>query len=186
MRKLFLRIGVGFVTFVVGISAVFVTSKLSTPENEAAPNYDPVYNAENETVLIVEPVYKAETGISRFTPYGRGCGNGYAQSYTTDDGQFVDEGVAAGYYPKEIRRDLRKWVRDAKQVIERVPKFRNSLEEVGERIIIVNKPNKEGKESVSILFYDGGDSCRFIDAPTLDLALEFEQYLISIKFRSPV
>jgi len=172
MRNLFLRIVIGFVTFVAGISAVFVTSELWTPKTE--------------TVFIVEPVIKAETGVARFMPYARGCGNGYTQSYTTDDGQFVDEGIAAGYYPKQIRRNLLKWIRDSRQVIERIPKFRNHRGEVGERIVISNKPNKVGKESVSILFYDGGDSYRFIDAPTLDLALEFEKYLISIDFKSPV
>jgi hypothetical protein len=171
MRKLFLRIVIGFITFVAGISAVFVTSKLSTPEKE--------------TVFIVEPVYRTEAGIPRFMPAARGCGNGYVQAYATDDGQFVSEGVT-GDYPKNIRRKLRKGVRDSRQVIERVPKFRNHRGEVGERIVLVDKPVGKGKESVSIVFYDGGDYYRFIKAPTLDLALEFEQYLISIDFRAPM
>ena len=172
MRELLLRFVIGFAAFVIGIEVVFATGTF--------------WKAEDEHAFIVEPIYKAEIGMPRFSAYGRGCGNGYVQSYETDDGQFVDEGVAAGFYTKEARRKVRKRVQDAKQVIERIPKFRNSRGEVGERIIIVNKPNKEGKESVSILFYDGGDSYRFIDAPTLDLALEFEQYLISIDFKSPI
>ena len=172
MRKLFSRIFIGFATFVVGILFVFVTSNLST--------------SQNETVFIVEPVYKSEMRIPRFTPFARGCGNGYAQSYKTDDGDFVAEGVTAEDSRKEVRRVLREWIRDSRQIIERSPKFRNHRGEVGERIILLNKPNDEGKESVSIVFYDGGDSYRFIDAPTLDLVLEFEQYLISIDFRSPM
>lgn len=171
MLNLFLRIVIGFVTFAVGISFVFVTSKLPA--------------SHNESVIIVEPVYKAEMGVPRFEPFGRGCGNGYVQGYETDDGQFVSEGVVVEYSRKMIRRELRKWVRDSGQIIERVTKFRDHRGEVGERTVILNKDVGEGKESVSIVFYDGGDSYRFIDAPTLDLALEFERYLISIDFRSP-
>jgi len=165
MRKLFLRLVIGSAAFVVGIAAVFAMSKF--------------WKSADEYVFVVQPLYKAETGIPRFSPTAHGCGNGYVQGYQTDDGQDVDEGVEAGFYPKKARWEFRKWVRDAKQIIERVPKFRDHLGQVGERVVILNKPDEEGKEWVSILFYGGGDSYRFIDAPTLDLALEFEQYLIS-------
>ena len=171
MRKRFLGIVIGFATFVVGISFVFVTSRLST--------------SENEKVFIVEPYYQAEIGVARFQPFGRGCGNGYVQTYETNDGQFVAEGITVEDSAKKVRRVLRKWVRDSRQVIERVPKFRNHRGEVGERIVILNKPVDGGKESVSIVFYDGGDSYRLIEAPALDLAHEFEQYLIGIDFKSP-
>src|SRR5215207_3574933 len=140
MRKRFLRTVIGFVTFVVGVSFVFVTGKLPT--------------SEDEKVFIVEPVYQGEIGIARFQPTSRGCRNGYIQSYDTDDGQFLAEGITVDS-AKKIKRVLRKWIRDSKQVIERVPKFRNHRGEVGERIVILNKPIGEGKESVSIVFHDG-------------------------------
>lgn len=172
MRKLFLRILIGFVTCVIGISAVFVTSRLSAPQTESA--------------FIIAPVYKSETGIPRFMPTGRGCGGGYSQGYVTDDEQPLAEGVRWHPSKKIIRREFREWVRDAKQVIEEVPKFRNHRGEVGRRIVIISKASDDGNEWVSILFHDGDESYRFIDAPTLDLALEFEQYLIGIDFKSPM
>ncbi len=67
-----------------------------------------------------------------------------------------------------------------------MPKFRNHRGEIVERFVIINEANEDGTEWVSILFYDSDESYRFIDAPTLDLALEFEKYLISIDFKSPV
>jgi hypothetical protein len=172
MRKLFPRIVIGFVTFVVGISFVFVTSKFSA--------------SDSETVFIVKPVYESEIKNLRLIPAARACKPGYVQGYETDDGKFVSEGIAVEDSPKKVRREIREWIRDSRQIIERLPKFRNHRGKVGERIIILNKPNAQGNEPVSIVFYDGGDFYRFINAPTLELALEFEQYLISIDFRAPM
>ena len=172
MPRFFLRILVGFVTFVVGIAVTYVSDKSWT--------------VPNDTVIIVKPVYKSEAGIVRFSPSARGCGAGYSQLYVTDDDQPVSEGVHWDPSTKIIRRNFRKLVRDAKNVVERSANFRGYPDRVGERIIIVNQPGKLGEDSVSILFYDGGDSYRFINAPTLALALEFEQYLISIDFKSPM
>jgi len=111
---------------------------------------------------------------------------GYTQTYYTDDGQPLSEGVSWNPSPSVIKERFQHWISDAKQVVERVPKFRNHRGEVGERIILINRPDELGRGSVSILFYDGGGSYRFIDAPTLDLAFEFEKYLISIDFKSPM
>ena len=86
---------------------------------------------------------------------------------------FVFESVDS-CYPKQARRDFFKWVRDTKQLIERVPKFREHLGKVCERVVIVNKPDEGGRASVSILFYDSGDHYWLIDMPNLDLALEFD------------
>lgn len=172
MRKVLLRVVLGFFTFVIGVSAVFLTSKPLA--------------AHTETVLFVEPVYKSETGIPRFMPTGRGCGGGYSQGYVTDDDQRLAEGVR--WYPsrKVIRREFRKLVREAEQVLERVEQFRDHRGEIVERIVILDKTDEDGTEWISIIHYDGGDSYRFIDAPTLELALEFERYLVSIDFKSPM
>ena len=71
MQKVTLRILIGFITFALGLSAVFLT--------------DSRLVAHNESVFLVEAVYKAETGIPRFMPTGRGCGQGYSQGYVSDD-----------------------------------------------------------------------------------------------------
>lgn len=172
MRKLYQWIVVGFTAFVIGVSAVSIVPRLSPPQTEG--------------VLFVSPVYRAETGLARFMPTWRGCGGGYSQGYVTDNDEPLTEGVRWHSSRRVIRREFEKLVRDAQHVVERVPKFQDHLGKVGQRIVIVNNPTEDGKESVSILFYDGDDSYRFIDAPTLGLALEFEQHLISIDFKSPM
>lgn len=112
---------------------------------------------------------------------------GYIQGYETDDGQGLGEGVSWNPSRKRIKREFYKQVRNAKEIIERVPNYRNHNGDLGERIVIVNNANEAGgEESITILWYDGGDSYRFIDAPTFKLALEFEKYLVSVDYRSPI
>jgi hypothetical protein len=117
----------------------------------------------------------------RFSPTSRGCGQGYSQGYETNDGERLSEGVSWNPSRKTTSREFQKLVRDAEQVVERIPNYSGYHGWVGERVVLINGP-----ESVSILLYDGGSAYRFIDAPTLSTALEFEQYLISIDFRSPM
>lgn len=105
---------------------------------------------------------------------------GYVQGYETDDGQKLAEGNLG------TDGDFRRQIRNAKQILERMPNYRNHSGYRGERIVIQNKTDDAGKEPVSILWHGRGDYWTFIDAPTLDLVLEFEQYLISIDYRSPV
>lgn len=161
MRKRSWCVAIGLVAFVVGVLAVTVDNVWTAP-----------------AVFVVARLSGSRTTIPRFTPTYRGCGNGYVQGYDTDDGQRVDEGVEAPFHPKQARTEFLKYIREAKQVIKRLPKYHDHLGKVGERVVIVNKPDREGNRWVSILFYDGGHQIRYIDAPNLGLALEFEQYLI--------
>ena len=108
------------------------------------------------------------------------------QGYQTNDGKKVVEGVDGYLSDKEARIAINKEKRDAIRIIERVPDYRNHLGDVGERIVLEYGSNDHGEAMASILFYDGGDSYRYIYAPSLDLALEFEQYLVGIQYRSPM
>jgi hypothetical protein len=172
MRKLVLRIVISLLTFSVGMSMVFIARKVDpTP---------------SESVFVVSPSNLAEMGLPRFSPTTRGCGMGYTQGYQTDDGKPLAEGGSWSPTRRVTERKFRKWVRNSKQIIERIPNYRDHRGRVGERVILINKPDDSGQDSISILFYDGSDSYHFIDAPSVDLALEFEQYLISIDFKSPL
>jgi hypothetical protein len=54
----------------------------------------------------------------------------------------------------------------------------DSLTALGERVVVINPPDdRNAEETVSILWHDGGQFIAFINAPSLDLALEFEDFL---------
>lgn len=160
-------------TFTLGLSAVWFFGHLTY-----VPREIPIVSA--ETIDIPKPAK------SRFSPYARGCGNIYVQSYETDDGQFVAEGLT-GFRSKNLaRREFLKTVRSATAIVQRVRDARNHLGKRGERAVLRGKDKETGEGFVEILWYDGDDTVRFISAPSLELALEFEQYLISIDFASPI
>jgi hypothetical protein len=174
MRKLHIGITIAGITFVCSLLTVTAT-QIAAKRFSADSNVG---------VIPMVPISRILT--PRFLPTGRGCGMGYIQGYETSDGQKLGEGVRWNPKPNVVKLKVAKFVRDAKQVVERQPDFRYGGDSIGERIVIVNRPDESGEESVSILYYDGSDSYKFIDAPTLELAEEFEQYLISINFASPI
>lgn len=176
MKRFSFYFCVSILTHIIGIGSVLLASFLSTviviPQNlpEVGEPFDIMATAACDTAKS-EPL----KSLSKFMPAGRGCGNGYAQSYNTPDGQWLGEGVEVYETPKKTRAKLNEWLTQATRIVERVPNYKNRWGDLGERIVMVNPVNKNGKESVSILWYGGDDSVSYIDAPTLRLALEFER-----------
>jgi hypothetical protein len=123
------------------------------------------------------PVAVEDNSVPRFQEWGRGCGNGYVQSYNTDDGQMVSEGVISTNSRRHAKREFAKELQAAERIVQRAKNYRDFRGELGERVVLANKGDESGDNWVSILFYDGGDSFSYINAPTLELALEFEQFL---------
>jgi len=113
--------------------------------------------------------------LPKFMPTGRGCGNGYAQGYSTSDGQWLSEGVQRFETTKKARTELNKWIVQDTRIIKRIPNHKNRFGNFGERIVLINPPDEEGQETASIYWYGGGNTISYIDAPTLELALEFER-----------
>ena len=177
MGKAFLRIVVFFVSFAFGMYLVSTVRDLSSDTGS--------YGNLSLSVSPVEglPLVLQEQAPARFSPFGRGCGMGYVQMYETDDGQRTNEGVAAFGSTREARREFRLAVRNAERVIEKIPNYTNWRGKTGERIVVLNRPNDDGERSASIYFYDGTDHFRYIDAPTEELAHEFELFLIVHEYR---
>lgn len=123
--------------------------------------------------------------LPRFTPTRRGCGLGYFQDYETNHGETVSEGVTVFDSRREARQFLEKKQREAVRIVERKANAFDIDGDSGLRLILEDPSDEAGKTSCSIIWYDGGQFVRQIEAPTPDLALEFEQYLIGTKFRSP-
>lgn len=61
------------------------------------------------------------------------------------------------------------------RIFERVPGYKNRFGEVGERLVLVFPVDEAGREPASILWVDGRRHMLYIDAPSLELAREFEE-----------
>ncbi len=110
-----------------------------------------------------------------FIPSDRGCGCGTTQGYSLLDGRYMSESSSGICYktPQIAQEKLQSIVANALKVIERIPKYKNRFGSDGERIVLLYL-NKEGKERVKILWYDGDKLITEIDAPTLEVAMGFE------------
>jgi hypothetical protein len=175
MKRLAFYFAVSVFTHLFGFTSVWLVGIL--PTIMTIPQELPEVREELEITPITFDNTKPDTlkSLPKFMPTSRGCGNGYSQSYETSDRQWLYEGVEVFENSKKARTELNKWINQATKIIERIPNSKNRWGDLGERIVIANPPNKEGKETFSILWYGGGNSVSYIDAPTLELALEFER-----------
>ncbi len=168
---------VSLLTHAIGITSVLLVSFLSTVI--IIPQNLPEITEELEiTPLITFDTAKSEPlkSLPKFMPTGRGCFRpGYVQGYSTYNGQWLSEGVQVFETSRKTRAELNKWIAKATRVVEHVPNYKNRWGNLGERIVVINLPNEKGQETASIYWYGGGNSVSYINAPTLELALEFER-----------
>jgi hypothetical protein len=173
MKRIIFHLTISLLTFAIGFSVVCLSGLFAIVVSlfEPASLPESLSNNSNQTISV-------PYGKPRFVGTFRGCGFGYFQRYETDDGQQLGEGNSGFETRKKARSEFKKWIAKAVRVIERVPNYKNRRGEFGERAVLVNPADdRSPKETVSILFYDGGQFIAFIDAPSLELALEFEKFL---------
>ncbi len=176
MKRIFFRLSISILTFAIGFSIVWLAGLLTIvfPPFENKPTSFNELHAGQPVTPIDETSYQKP----RFTGTFRGCGFGYTQGYKTDDGQQLSEGTTGFATRKKAHVEFKKRIAKAVRIVERVPNYKHRLGGSGERIVLVNPPDdRNAKETVSILWYDSGQFIDYIDAPSLDLALEFEQFL---------
>lgn len=130
-------------------------------------------------------IYISNNEKVRFIPTVRSCGLGYDQSYQTNDEQPLEEGMFGVETSKEASATFNKMIAKASRVIEQGQRYRSHPDKVGERVIVVNPADENGEETISILWSDGKHYIAYINAPTLELALEFEQFLEANKYLAP-
>ena len=181
MKRTFLRLSISILTFAVGFSVVWLVGLLTVlfpPLENKSVSFNDL-----PTGQPVIPIAETSYQKPRFTGTFRGCGFGYVQGYETDDGQQLSEGITGNATRKKAPAEFKKLIAKAVRVVERVPNYENHRGELGERVVLVNPPDdRNAEETVSILWYGGGQFIAFIDAPSLDLALEFEQFLEATKY----
>jgi hypothetical protein len=110
------------------------------------------------------------------------------QKTTGDAGMIVETGdwtpELTELLEKESRqREFRRLVDEAERIVEHVDKYPDGHGNFGERFVLINRPDTVDAAPVSILWSEGDGHYSYIDAPTLDLAYEFEKYLISVDYR---
>ncbi len=107
----------------------------------------------------------------------RGDGNfGYAQFYESNNGHEVVEGTWFHSSAIEADASFNKAMSETLHLIEFTSEHLNK-QRVGKRVVLVNRPKQWKPETVSILFYNGGQIIEYIEAPSLQLALEFEKHI---------
>lgn len=177
MKLTVFRISVAIWTLVLGLLSVYFYSQLSQSAQYLFVNS---INVE-EQLSIVEVASKPEIEQipaikpflpNRFTPTFRACKPGYTQGYETDDGVELSEGSECPWEDEETTSQrFESKIERAKTIIERK----------GGRIILEFEEN--GKHYFEILRYSDGDRCiKFIHAPSLEIAFEFEKWEESQEF----
>ncbi|MFL6374292.1 MAG: hypothetical protein ACJ73D_06470 [Pyrinomonadaceae bacterium] len=177
MRKILRGLLIGTLGFCTGIRAV----ELVRPY---VVSTESIYPVSVETLALAQNPEVSDG--PRFTSIGGGCGNGYAQGYATSDGQIVSEGVSAFESAGEARNEFDEWKGKATRLLEYSRKYTDDHGSVGQRVIFEYHNEAAKRNSVAILFYNGGKSYRFFTAPTVHLALELERYMIDNDERPPV
>lgn len=134
---------------------------------------------QNEEDLAPEPIAISTTtpqsDRTRFKPTARGCGYGYVQSYELPDGQTMMEGTIGYPSKRRTKEEYKEWLAKATRIIERVPESKNRFGIIGERIVALVPTDATGKEWATVFWYDGGSYFSYIEAPSVELALEFEK-----------
>ena len=126
--------------------------------------------------LVVMFVTTGEPARPRFTPMFRGCGMGYVQGYELDNGLTMTEGSDCFDSSVEAWRNFSRQLINARKIVERVPSHKDRFGDVGERVIALFPPSeRSGSEYARILWYGGGECILYIEAPSVEIALEFER-----------
>ncbi len=163
MRRIALRLSIVTFTFAVGLLGVWLF-RLPYPVKKSNPDK---YVASLAAISLKQR--------PRFRMTFRACGNGYTQGYDTSDLQEMAEG-SIGYETRaEARKNIAGMLARAARVVEKVSHYKNRFGEAGERLVLVFPADKAGHEPASILWFDGNKILHFIDAPSLELAREFEE-----------
>jgi hypothetical protein len=163
MKRMAFRLVIAVFTFTIGVAGAWL---ISTKANvrKALPE-----------VLSEISAMKPESERPRFRRTLRACGTGYSQGYELPDGRELSEGSSCHESSDEARMQWQKLISGASKIIERVPQYKNKRGENGERVVALFPPDENGRQWARVMWYDGGECYLSINAPTLEIAIEFEK-----------
>ncbi len=169
MKFLTLRFLVAILTFALGATAFWVARQKYT-----------FWQTEVAQQTNVKQTKIPESKPERFELLGHACGNGWVDGYEMPDGQRVSTGLDVFGSPRKAQSELSKTLSKAERILITVEKHEKPSGEIGKRTVAEFVSKKSGKSSIGIFWQQKGkDTYDYIYAPTLEIALEFEQYLES-------
>jgi hypothetical protein len=163
MKRMAFRLLIAVFTFTIGVACAWL---ISTKANvrKALPDVPSDISA-----------MKPESERPTFRPTFRACGMGYAQGYELPDGRQMSEGSSCYESSHRARMEWRKLISGASKIIERVSQYKNRRGGSGERVVALFPPDEHGRQWARVMWYDGGECYLSINAPTLEIAIEFEK-----------
>jgi hypothetical protein len=169
MKFLTLRFLVAILTFALGATAFWVARQKYT-----------FWQTEIAQQTNVKQTKIPESKPERFELLGHACGNGWVDGYEMPDGQRVSTGLDVFGSPRKAHSELSKTLSKAERILTTTEKYEKPNGEIGKRTVAEFVSKKSETNSVGIFWQKKGeDSYEYIYAPTLEIALEFEQYLES-------
>jgi hypothetical protein len=173
MQAIGFRLLVALVTFTIGLACVRLTQLYSTPADK------PI-----KTVFIPAG---SSVNTPRFRFVERSCESGCIEIYETSGGKQISSVLACftGSAP-DARRAMEDFIKEGTVVERRWQTERQgTVERMVERTVVLYPKDEIGDSPAKIFTYRRGDICfEYIEAGSLELALEFEQS--GIKFRDDV
>lgn len=169
MKRTSFYLGAAITALIVGLIGVRLLGFFPTFEN-----FQIIESSDlQKGFSAVEPIpITANLPSLHFTKTFNSCSidSGYIQGYITNDGQHLSEGNECFFGKnKKTGKEFNKLINESKKTIER-----NT-----ERVVL--EFEGENGKYFKILYYNGGQCFDFIDAPNLELALEFEKWQESQK-----
>lgn len=163
MPGIILRLSSTLLTFTIGISLAGIWHVLSRPAIKSLKIA--------EITSVPQPVVESP----RFIAAGNACGpECSSQIYNSSDGEVLSVSTCGFSSSARAKRELQRDLKGVQKIVERAPKLDWHGRKIGERVVAIYQPDEYGRKWVRVLWTDAS-RLHSINAPTLELALEFER-----------
>ncbi|MBI3653115.1 MAG: hypothetical protein HY231_18970 [Acidobacteria bacterium] len=152
---------IAVITFSLGVGLIHLCAFVQSKLIESSELHE-------HFILLAPPPVRP-----RFAPTFRACKPGWVQGYVSSDDEAFSESGNQYPSPAKATQELQKWLQEAEHIVERTPRLDTKGKKIGERVVAIFPPNDKGVKWAAIIWTDKS-FLRSIEAPSLQLALEFE------------
>jgi len=165
MQRLMINLLVTLTTLGFGIVAASFLAISNQPEIKMPDLQKP------EAQAMTTEAFTSTSGMSVKTD--RGCIN--SNTYRAADGTQVSTSHEIFGSPSKAVKEMRTRLKDAEQIVERVPVKNESGKRIGERVVMLWRYESTGCLWAVIMWTDGSQ-LNWISSESMPTALEFERY----------